>query len=414
MITIKDTLAGKPIRLYCVESTSDLSEVRDFIRDSRWLGFDTESTGINCYQPGWKLRTAQWGDKERAYVVPARYRKLIKWALAQPVRLIGHNGPHDIRSVDVHLGTRTGVICAGETYIPSHLADSRGRVDGGTGHGLKELSCAFVDSTADRWERQLKEEFKRIQVPIPGEFFKSGPRKGLPKSRKARLSEGWELIDENNLAYLAYAAVDPILTFHVWEHYQSLLHDDTQLELYRFDKRLALACDELQRRAMALDIPYTMKLSEAYRRKIRRTERQIRQQFNVDNVNSTVQIAECLIDLDVNLTKQTDTGKWSVKAEILRGLLKDRRVPKEAKEFIQLVLVAKQVAKRRTAYTEAMLREVDSDGRIHPAINSQAARTARMSVSGPPLQQLPVKDHESELDWQLEDEIEETLERIDT
>lgn len=413
MITIKDTLAGKPIWLYGIESASELFEVRDFIRDSRWLGFDTEATGINCYKPGWYLKTVQWGNKERAYVVPARYRKFLKWAMVQQVHLIGHNGPHDIRAVDEHLGFRTGVECTGETYIPAKLSDSRGRMDGGTGHGLKELSCAFVDSTADRFERRLKEEFKRIQVPIRGEFFKSGPRKGMPKSRKARLSEGWELIDPSNPIYLAYAAVDPILTFHVWEHFQPTLKDETQLELYRFDKRVAAACDELQRRAMNLDVPYTMKLSAAYARKVERTQRRILRRFNVENVNSTVQISDCLIDLNVKLTKKTETGKWAVKAEILRALLKDKRVSRDAKEFINLVLIAKQVAKRRAAYTEAMLREADVNGRVHPSINSNAARTFRMSVSNPAFQQLPVKDHESELDWELEDEIEEALEGVE-
>lgn len=410
MITIKDTLAGERIWLYCVESTSDLLEVRDFIRDSFWLGFDTESTNINCYRPDWRLRTAQWGNRNVSYVVPARYKKFISWAMDQPVRLIGHNGPHDVRSIDVHLGRQTGVVCAGETSATSRLADSRNRSEGGIGHGLKEQSCAIVDPTADRWEKQLKAKFKEILIPMRGEVYKSGPKKGTQKYRKARLAEGWGLIDPMDPTYIAYAAVDPILTFWVWEHYQSLLQDGSQLKLYRFDKRLAVACSELQRRAMALDIPYTIKLSDAYQRKIDRTQRRIKQQFDVDNVNSTAQIADCLIDLGVKLTKKTETGKWAVKAEILRTLLKDKRVPREAKEFINLVLVAKQVAKRRAAYTEAMLREVDANGRVHPAINSNAARTSRMSVSNPAFQQLPVKDHESELDWELEDEVEEVLE----
>lgn len=412
MIRIRDTLAGKPIRLHAVESSSDLGEVRDFIRDSSWLGFDTEATGINCYRPGWKLRTGQWGDKKDSYVIPARYRKFFEWAAVQPCHLIGHNLPHDIRAIDQHLGHRTGMLVSGETYHASRLADTRGKQDGGIGHGLKELACATVDSAADRWERQLKEEFKRIMVRVPGEFYKSGPRKGDPKYRKARLSEGYGLIDPNNPIYLAYAAVDPILTFWVWEYFQPILQDQSQLELFRYEKRLALACDELHRRALPLDIPYTMKLSAAYQRKITRTNRRIAREFNVDNVNSTAQVAECLLDMDVRLTKKTETGKWAVKAEILRALQKDPQVPREAKQFISLVLVVKQVSKRRTAYTEGMLREVDVNGRVHPSINSDAARTTRMSVSNPAFQQLPVKDHESELDWELEDEIEEALEGV--
>lgn len=407
MITVRDTLAGDKIRLHIVESSSDLSTVRDLIRDHEWLGFDTESSGVNCYRPGWRLRTAQWGTKWDSYVVPAHYRKFIGWAFRQPCRLIGHNGPHDIRSIDVHLGYNTGKICDGETGIPSKLYDPRGKQDGGTGHGLKELACAYVDSTADRWERALKLAFKSIEIPIMGEVYKSGPRKGTQKFRKARLSEGYDLIDLYDPAYFTYAASDPLLTIRVWEHFQPVVRE--QLGRYRFEKRLQLACDKLQRRAMLADVPYTMDLSAAYAKKVRVTQRKIRKEFNVDNVNSTVQIADCLEALGVKLTKRTKGGAWQVSAEVLRALLKQDSTPWRAKRFINLVLVTKQVAKRRAAYTEAMLREMDADGRVHPSINHDAARTTRMSVSNPALQQLPVKDHESELDFDVVEEMEEEL-----
>jgi DNA polymerase I len=52
--------------------------------------------------------------------------------------------------------------------------------------------------------------------------------------------------------------------------------------------------------------------------------------------------------------------------------------------------------KRKASYTESMLEEADSDGRIHPSFNTLGARTARMSVSNPPLQQLPTKDREED------------------
>jgi hypothetical protein len=48
---------------------------------------------------------------------------------------------------------------------------------------------------AGKWEQALKAEFKKITIPIPGEVYKSGPRKGQRKVRKAKLSEGWGLID---------------------------------------------------------------------------------------------------------------------------------------------------------------------------------------------------------------------------
>lgn len=405
MIRIRDTLAGEKIRFHCVESNADLAEVREFIRDHRWLAFDTESTGLNCYRPQWKLRTAQFGDRFDSYVVPARYRKTISWTMQQPIMWIGHNGPHDVRCIERHLGYQTGVQVAGETYIPAHHYDSRNQREGGSGHGLKELSIALIDPMAGKWETNLKKAFKEIYIPMPGEFYKSGPKKGQPKFRKAKLSEGWELISFDHPAYMAYAAADPILTWRVWEYEQEQGWVTDYLDLYRFDRRLQEACSELQRRAMLLDVSYTKRLSAAYQKKVSQTSHRLYKEFGLTKINSPAQVADILENLGAKLTEKTDTGQYQTSAEILRRLLTDPYTNAKVRYFIQMLLVAKQVEKRRVAYTESMLRERDEDDRIHPSINSLAARTARMSVSGPPLQQLPTKDHEDELMWESEEEL---------
>lgn len=407
MIRIRDTLAGERVYFNCAENRKDLYEIRDFIREHKWLGFDTESTGLNCYRPGWKLRTAQWGDDCFSYVVPARFRQFINWAIKQPVHLIGHNGPHDIRCIDQHLGYETGVACAGETYIPAHHKDSRGRDEGGSGHRLKDLAIAHVDLRAGIWESKLKEEFKKIKVRVPGEFYKSsnsktGIRKGDPKYRKARLDEGWGLIDPLNPAYVAYAAADPILTYRLWMLQQPIVKEN--LKLYRFDKRVQLECDRLQRRAMLLDVKYTTRLNNAYLRKADKLMDRAAE-YGCANIQSTVQIADTLIRLDAKLTTKTDTGKFKVDGDILRKLMNDPYSNAKIRDFIHCVLVAKQLLKRSASYTEAMLRERDENDRVHPSINSMAARTTRMSVSGPPLQQLPTRDREDELFWESENEI---------
>lgn len=404
MIRIRDTLAGDTIWFYYPESTSDLKEAKGFLRDhiGHWMGFDTESTGVNPYRVGWQLRTAQWGNATEAYVIPAECSRFIGWAMAQPIKLVGHNGPHDIRSVDVHLGYETEVECAAETYIPSHHADSRSREEGGVGHKLKELAMAHVDYRAGKWETALKAEFKKIQIRIPGEFYKSGPRKGTPKYRKAKISEGWSLIDKRNRKYIAYAGSDPILTYRLREFFRPVVQDFRKL--YKFDQEVAMACDVLQRRAILLDVGYTKRLSKAYARRAAKLRRSILADFDCENVNSTQQIAEVLLSLDVRLRAKTPTGKWKVNGEILRALLGDPYIADKTKVFIRRVLVTKQIEKRRESYTDAMLRERDENDRVHPSINSIAARTTRMSVSGPPLQQLPTKDREEEVMWEDEEE----------
>lgn len=402
MIRIRDRLAGSRIYFHYAESKRDLGEVRAFVRDHRSLAMDTESTRLNCFHPDWRLRTVQFGNRTDSYVVPQHFRRTIGWCFEQDVNWIGHNGPHDIRCIDEHLGYETGVVCAGETHIPSHHSDSRNKQDGGIGHGLKDIAEKLIDPDAGRWERELKKEFKLIEIPIPGEVYKSGPRKGLQKVRKAKISEGWALIDPRNRAYIAYAAADPILTYWVWDYYQAVVKEF--YDLYHFDKRVQSAMDTLQRRAILLDEPYTRRLSKAYRKHATRMERRA-WDFGCDNIQSGQQLATTLEELGAKLTQRTDTGQYKTSAGVLRGLLADPSTNREVREFIHAVLIAKQLNKRRESYTDAMLEEMDINGRIHPSINALAARTTRSSVSGPPLQQLPTKDHEDEILWESESDL---------
>lgn len=403
MIRISDRLAGQKVRFHCVESSRDLFEVRDFIRDHKLLGMDTESTNINCYRPDWQLRTVQWGHKYDAYVVPARHRRFIEWAFRQPVKLIGHNGPHDIRCIDKYLGYETKIVCH-ETYIPSHHVDSRGKDEGGTGHGLKELSIALIDRRAGKWDEARKAAFKEILIPMPGEFYKSngpGHRKGDPKFRKAKLEEGWALIDPMHPAMIAYAAADPLLTYWLWLLEQRFVRQFRSL--YEFDRRVAQATDRLQRRGILADVDYTRRLSRAYSRKANQMMARCRDEYKCMNIQSTDQVADALLRLDAELTELTPTGKYKVDAGILRDLMDDPYSNTKIKDFIHCVLIAKQLTKRRANYSDAILREMDEYGRVHTSLNALAARTSRMSASNPPLQQLPTKDREEELEWQMEE-----------
>jgi len=402
MLRIHDTLAGQSITINYPQSKKDLYEIHEFIEGSNYLAMDTESTGVNSYKRGWRLRTIQYGNGECSYVIPAKCKNLIAWAVRRSIqyglKLIGHNGPHDARCIDCYFGYETGLQFSAETYIPSHHADSRNRDEGGVGHGLKELGIVHVDPDCGKWERALKTEFKNIRVPIPGEYYKSsnsktGTRKGDPKFRKAKLSEGWELIDPTHPTYIAYAGADPIINWHVFHYFQPIVRQ--YHDLYHFDKRVQLATDRLQRRGIRLDVAYTEKLSSAYERRARKLRATVAD-YGCENIQSGDQVADTLLSLGVKLTKKTDSGKWATDAELLRKIQASESTEEKAKKFIGLVLLIKQLEKRKKAYTETMLEERDSDDRVHTSINGLAARTSRMSASKPGLQQLPTKDHSDE------------------
>lgn len=393
MLRIKDEIAGDPLEFYYAESREDARDIYLASLGRKVWALDTESTGLNPYQPNWQLRTFQFGDSRVSYVLAAKYRRAIERIITRRgVQWIGHNGPHDIRSIDEFLGYDTGVICAGETYLPAHYRDSRKRDEGGIGHELKELAIALVDPSAGKWETTLKRKFKTIRVPTEG-VYKSGPKKGQPKTRAARISEGWSLIAPTDSDYIAYAASDPILTFRVWQKLRNVARNFR--DLYEFDHRVQLACDRLNRRGMRLDVNYTRQLSEAYTSESDRLI-EIAESYGCKNIFSGAQLAGTLLQLGVELTETTPTGKLKTDDKVIRPLLQSANA--DVAQFVRAVLGAKQMLKRRESYTDQMLAEMDANGRVHPSINSIAARTTRMSVSRPPLQQLPTKDREDELD----------------
>lgn len=393
MKTIRDRLAGERIWFHYANERDDARAVLEFARryEGKALAMDTESTGINCYVPGWRLRTFQFGNGVRSFIIPARRKRLIREVFANcDIQWIGHNGPHDVRSIDWHLGEETGVICPWETYIPAHHNDSRKQDEGGTGHGLKELATAFVDPDAGRWERELKAKFKTIMVPMPGEVYKSGPRKGTPKFRKAKLSEGWSLIDPTDPVYLAYAGADPILTYRLRAHYAPVYREFA--DLYAFDHAVQAACDRLQRRAIRLDVNYTTRYRSALESKAAKLSGMILAEYGCRNIYSGAQIAATLLELGAVLRERTKTGQYKTDDKVMQW--QRQNGSPRVQRFVKMTLTAKRLTKRADAYADAMLREMDAEGRVHPSINSLAARTARMSISGPALQQLPTKENE--------------------
>ena len=392
MLHLRDTIAHEEIHFYYVENKQDAQKVLQILQTHRIWGMDTESSGLNCYRSDWELRTFQFGNAHTAYVVPARFRSTIEHLINSPVNWIAHNGTHDMRCIDVFLGYDTGVTCMGETHIPSHHMDSRNRQEGGIGHGLKELSVALIDRHADKWEIALKKEFKKIRVPVPGILLKSGPRKGEPMLRTITYAEGWKLIDPSNEAYWAYAAADPLLTYRLWPKLRPTVREYSHL--FAFDMRIQSVTDALQRRAMLIDVDYTRHLDSAYAKRAQEAV-EVAAEFGCYNINSGQQLADVLLDMGVRLTEHTPSGGYTMDSNVLRGLL--RTGSERVREFVGAVLVARQCLKRQASYTGHFLAEMDSANRVHPSINILAARTARMSVSNPALQQLPTKDREDEL-----------------
>ncbi|MGW0522824.1 DNA polymerase [Crossiella sp. NPDC003009] len=373
MKLLDHTVAGHPIQVRVLEGRGDSAELLNFCTHSPTVAVDTETTGLDIYTEGFRIRTAQFGDSDRAYVVPVEYGfgDLVTEALRRSRNLLCHNAPFDLLALD-HLGLGDFEELAPrvtDTRLMAHQLDPRARQEGGTGHGLKELAQALIDDQAPDTQRGLHQVFRQL---------------GL------KTGEGFARIDLAHPTYLLYAGLDVILTHRLHAVLAAEVQRRQVADLVGFDHQVQLATCRMQRRGMLLDVSYTERLVTELRSDAEAARREAAQ-WGVAKVGSPAQVAEALIAMGEELTERTASGAWKVDKQVLAGLADPARA-RDANPLAAAVLAAKRADKWRTSYAEAMLANRDSNDRIHPTINALQARTARMSVSNPPLQQLPSRD----------------------
>lgn len=339
------------------------------------IAVDTEGTGLDIFAAGWRLRTVQFGNADRAIVIPLEdedgcaipenrehVTKLLKQAIAG-TGVVCHNATFDALSL-----SREGLISLEEllpkltdTRTMAHILDPRQPQEGGIGHGLKQLCAEFVDPTAPDTQGDLTSVFRSLRLTK---------------------ATGFAQIPIDNDTYLLYAGLDVILTSRLFQAIWKRVINEGFADLFKFELRVQRFLARVQYRGFKIDVDYAKQLikdlhNEADDAKV------IASNLGVLNVNAPKQVADALINTGVELTKQTKTGAWSVDSEVLDGLTKDGNPIAEA------VTTAKRAMKWSTAYAEAMLNGRDETDHVHASINSLQARTARMSISNPPLQQLP-------------------------
>lgn len=379
MLHLTHTLAGEECQIFYPERRSELAGFDAFLaQGDPILGLDTETTGLGIYERDFQVRLVQIGNAREAWVLRADlFSDVISRALRQPRAFVCHNAPYDLQVLDRTLGVRLEELAnrVHDTRILSHLLDPRQRHEGGTGHRLKELSEIYVDDTAPDTEQGLTRRFNEL---------------GFTKET------GWAGIPIDDELYVRYAGLDPMLAVRLFYEIAPLVKEVGLADLSRFEHHLAGLLAVMQRRGVLLDVPYVRGLSselageEAHYLTVAR-------RYGVENVNSTAQVAEALVAMGETLTETTSSGALKVDKEVLLPLADlDRdwaRIDaRTANPLADAVLRAKRASKWRTAYADAFLDIRDDADRIHPFIGGLQARTARMSISRPPLQQLPSGD----------------------
>ncbi|GGX26663.1 DNA polymerase [Streptomyces chryseus] len=384
MITHSFPVLGENLPVYVPQTADDFRAFQRYVIDvansGARMAYDTETTGLATFSKGFRIRTAQFGTPDQAWVLQVEkgddLRRLAAWALRKLPALSMQNRNFDMLATDRHLPGASLEMLAPktlDTYIHLHLSDPRRRDQGGVGNGLKDAAAHYVDPSAPD-----------TQAGLIGEFHKIGHTKDT----------GWAHIDIDNPLYLSYAGGDVILTSRLLPKVQERVRQlGVNPNLIPFEHDVGFVCALVERRGMRIDREYTTQLSARLAEESAEWAARAAT-YGVANVNSTRQLSEALLGMGEHIPERTAGGAVQVDGKVLKRLAdvdKDwepigSRTPNP---LAMAVLRSKRASKWRTSYAEAMLRTADENDRVHPKIGALAARTARMSISDPPFQQLP-------------------------
>lgn len=380
MKTYTRTIAGDEVAVHCPESARDLASFWAFLAEGdKVLGIDSETTGLDVFSRGFEVRTVQFGNRTTSFVLRVDLFKVaITRALRQDRMFTAHNFAFDGLVFDRHLGVTLEELGPRvlDTRILAHLIDPRQRHEGGSGLGLKELSEIYVDASAPDTAKGLYEVFR--------------------KEYKATRETGWALVDIDHPLYNEYAGLDTILSRRLFDELGPMVRDLGLNHLFQFEGHLQTLLAIMQRKGLLLDIPYVERLQGALAREAEEHTK-IAARYGVENLNSTAQVAAALTAMGEELTETTPSGALKIDKSVLTALADldlqwNRIEARTPNPLADAVLHAKRAAKWGESYVGAFLGLRDENDRLHPRIGGLQARTARMSVSTPPLQQLPSGD----------------------
>ena len=345
------------------------------------IAVDVEATGLDVFSADFRLLSVQFGIRDEAYVIPCyqheKVQDTIRKALLRASKPVFHNASYDLLALLPRLGFPADKRWDNveDTRTLAHLIDPRSKQEGGSGHALKDLATVWVDSNAPDSQTELMQRFRDL-----------GGNK----------TTGWTLISPDDPILVKYAGLDTILTRRIFDVLDVLVTEAGLDHLRAFEYRLAECIRSMQSTGLRIDVDYTTRLHSKLQLEAQEFEA-IAASYGVENINSTAQVSKAIVEMGETLTEKTDGGALKVDRAVLLPLADldnnwNRLEQRSPNPLVDAILRAKRADKWSASYTGAFLDLKDRSDRLHPWVNSLQARTARMSVSRPPLQQLPSSD----------------------
>jgi len=351
------------LRIRVLTSIDQVSQFWEWLTTPgrRMVAADTETTGLDWWNPRFKVRMMQFGDVTGGWAIPfegwpALVAGALDWCSQHRVPIVWHNVGYDglaLRSQGIELDW-------------SIVEDT--------------FAWAAVSGYADQ-NRQLK----NLGMQEFGPWYGAGQRvlhEGMKNG-----GWDWSTVPMGWKPYPLYGVVDTCGTAALWEVYEAQGRRKRWANDHALEMASVRITNEMSWRGLPVDGAYLYESIEDFTGR----EAEVRARLTalgITNPHQGGQLELVLTNDGVKLPGKTDKGKTKLDGEVLAQI--DHPAARD-------VLAFRGLYKTRTSYLEAMFNASGGQlgrGIIHPGIKPVEARTGRMSIENPPLQQLPSADED--------------------
>ncbi|TCS63675.1 DNA polymerase I [Varunaivibrio sulfuroxidans] len=189
-----------------------------------------------------------------------------------------------------------------------------------------------------------------------------------------------------------YAAEDADVTLRLFGLLKGRLVHERLVSVYEtLERPLVTVLKDMERHGVLVDAVQLKDLSDDFTARIGDLEREIHALAGHEfNVASPKQLGEILFDeMGLAGAKKGKTGAYGTGAEVLEELAaQDVKIAAK-------VLDWRQLAKLKSTYTDALIKQIDpATGRVHTSFAMAATSTGRLASSDPNVQNIPVRTEE--------------------
>lgn len=347
------------------------------------VALDTETTGLDtqkadlvgvslsvapgqaCYIPLGHVDPNGAGDmfdQGPRQIAIAEALEILRPVLEHPGTLkVGHNLKYDLhilaRAYRLHGGVVPVVAPVDDSMVLSYVLDGSRH-----GHGMDELAKIHLDHTT---------------IPFSDVC---GSGRSMITFDKVPLEKA-----------LAYAAEDADITLRLYRLLRERLLNDRMITVHeKLDRPLVSLLFTMEQHGIKVNRPYLEQLSAEFATRMADLESQIHTLAGESfNVGSPKQLAEILFEkMGLKGGKKGKTGTYSTNAEVLEELAAD------GNELPARVLDWRTIQKLKSTYTDALVKALDPQDRVHTSFAQTITSTGRLSSSDPNLQNIPIRTEE--------------------